>query len=187
MPFRARQFLLDGTFVEPEFGSDFDLRLLVAPGRQEDVAPLGWQGLKRVEHSIQSKPCARRALGIRRIVGEINDCGGIGGREQHFMTSPVFRQIDGHPIEIREWISDLPYDGAALELEIGVVERLSRGIWRSQRTAEPDEQQIIFCFEQSTQTVERRVRDVGGPERGAGNRKAPPHRWTAWPTLPATG
>ena len=64
MPFRARQFLLDGTFVEPEFGSDFDLRLLVAPGRQEDVAPLGWQGLKRVEHSIQSKPCARRALGM---------------------------------------------------------------------------------------------------------------------------
>lgn len=69
----------------------------------------------------------RCALGVRRVVGEINDCGGIGRREQHFMTPPVLRQIDCHLIEIGEWIPDLSGCCAPLELEIGAMERLRRG------------------------------------------------------------
>lgn len=173
MPFGACQLLLDRTLVNREFGSNLDLGLLVSPSRQEDVAPLGWQGLERVKHSSQSKPCARRALGVRRVVGEVDDCGGIGRREQHFMTPPVFRLIDCHPIEIGDWLPDLPYSCAALELEIGVVERLGRGVSGSQRTREPEEQQIIFCLQQGKQTLESRVRNALGAKWGNGNRKAP--------------
>lgn len=129
MPFGACQFLLDGTLVEPELDSDLGLLLLVAPRREENVAPLGWKCLERIEHSSQRKPCAYRTFRIRRVVGKSCDRSGVRGREQCFVTPPVFRQIDCHPIEIGERAPDLPYDCATPELEIGVVKRLPRGIW----------------------------------------------------------
>lgn len=153
MPLSSGKFLLNSAPMEPEILSDLGLRLVVTPASEEYLATAYRQlgkGRERQSHLVLGTD---RQFGIWRIIRNALKDRCLDGCEPRFSPSMIFRQIDGHTIEIGERVPDLVQCRFATQLQIGIMQRVSCRIGRVQAGREPGNERAIVRFQNLQQLM----------------------------------